>query len=397
MHRTISLFIFLAALFLECQGKQAVIIVPVADLVGNQSGEKAYQALGLCAKPVECCIRLHQLLYNEIVTIEEEKGAEVRIKISSAFYELTRGGIPQTSYWTLKKNLVALEDLVARGIPIKSIPEPLSFNPRKSNASNQKIVALLQPHYDPRTQTTYSVGTRFVRTEKNTQPNEIEVFAFNRHVYAPVTISLPINKCIETSNNRSWDERRDIFLKLLHSWAHPTTGYIPYVWGGCSFTVHENEPHFVSMPAAKGGTLFMPRTQKKMCAGFDCAGLIARAAQLAGIPYYYKNTATIANHLKEISHASDIQDGDLIWFPGHVIVISDVSRNSIIEARAYGQGYGKIHELPINLVFKDIETVSQLLARAREKKMIYRLQKNGSVAHSISTLKILQLSSTLKN
>ncbi|MBI2774813.1 C40 family peptidase [Candidatus Dependentiae bacterium] len=397
MRRVISSLIFLIVLFSVCQGKQAVVIVPVADLLGNQSGEKAYQGLGLCAKPVEFCIRLHQLLYNEIVTIEEEKGAEARVRISSAFYELTPGGAPQTSYWTLRKNLLPMAELVARAIPIDTIPEPLSFNPRKSSGNHQRIVALLQPHYDPRTQTTYSVGTRFVRTEKNTQTNQIEVFAFNRHLNTPLTISLPINKCIESSNDRSWDERREIFLRLLHSWAHQNNGYIPYVWGGCSFTTHENEPHFISMPAAKGATLFVPRTQKKMCSGFDCAGLIARAAQLAGIPYYYKNTATIANHLKEISHARDIQNGDLIWFPGHVIVISDVSRNSIIEARAYGQGYGKIHELPVSTVFKNIETVSQLLAHAREKKMIYRLQKDGSVAHSIATLKILQLSSTLTN
>lgn len=397
MRTVISWLIFFAVFFPLCKGKQAVIIVPVADLLGNQSGEKAYQGLGLCAKPVEFCIRLHQLLYNEIVTIEEEKGAEVRIKISSAFYELKPDGVPQTSYWTLKKNLLPLEDLVTLGVSIASIPQPLNFNPTKIISNPQRIVALLQPHHDPRTQTIYSAGTRFVRTEKNTKTNEIEVFAFNRHLRTPLTISLPINKCIETNNNRSWDERREIFLKLLHSWAHQQNGYIPYVWGGCSFTTHENEPHFISLPSAKGATLFVPRTQKKLCSGFDCAGLIARAAQLAGIPYYYKNTATIANHLKEISHPSEIQAGDLIWFPGHVIVISDISNNSIIEARAYGQGYGKIHELPINAVFKNIETLNQLLSQARQKKMIYRLQKDGNVAHSISTLKILKLSSALRN
>ncbi len=64
-------------------------------------------------------------------------------------------------------------------------------------------------------------------------------------------------------------------------------------------------------------------TQHPM-SGFDCAGIISRAAQMCGIPYYFKNTYTLAHYLKSLSIDTHLQEGDLIWIPGHVMIVSDL-------------------------------------------------------------------------
>jgi hypothetical protein len=375
--------------------QKGVVIVPVADLLGNQGGEQAYQQLALCTKPVTACKRVHQILFNEIVTIQEEKDAEIKIQISSAYYELSPQGVPQITYWTLKKNILPLSELSKSQISLQTIPDPVKFTSNKVKLSAQSIISLIYPHYDPITNMTYSAGTRFVATSNQGSSNVIEVFALDINKKAVAQIQLPSKKCIKLSPSLSWHERKEIFLKLLRSWTRIKKGYIPYVWGGCSFIGIEKEPHFLSVQGQNGCTLFQPLSHKSLCSGLDCAGLIVRAAQIVGIPYYLKNTATIANHLTEITSAHEIEAGDLIWFPGHVIVISDAHKHSIIEARAYSQGYGKVHELALSNVFKDIHHFDQLLAAAQQKKTIYRLQKDGKIAHAISNLKILKLSSIL--
>ena len=160
-------------------------------------------------------------------------------------------------------------------------------------------------------------------------------------------------------------------------------GTIAYVWGGCSLTEPYSGDQFeeINVPSSLDnkqaigyqyiGSTAQPKT------GFDCSGLILRAAQIAGMPYYYKNSTTIATHLKPIDHFSDIKDGDLIWIPWHIMAIGDLKRNIIIEARHYNDGYGKLHAIKLNKLFKDINTFADLFNAIAQKKTLYRLDKIG--------------------
>ena len=387
-------FMTLFAHFVFCtEPTYAVTSVPVADLVGQPADGKTYGALPLFTKPVTACPRIHQLLFNEVVTIEEEIGAQVRISLHSVFYEQTPHGAPQTSFWSLKKNFITFDQLVSKQNSLSVIPQPINFRTKKMGSSQQDTVSLLLPHYDSHTHTLFSAGTRFVVAQQNANNNkDYSVFVIDPHTVTTKIINLPMQKCMHMNHEESMHEKRNRFVNVLRSWAHPEQGFIPYVWGGCSFTHLLRDNHFVEHKETGGVIKFHSQHQhNKPCTGFDCAGMIVRAAQLCTIPFFYKNTATMANHLPEIKGTMKIEEGDIIWFNGHVMIVSDIKKNKIIEARAYSQGYGKIHELPLNAVFKEITTFTQLREIAHEKKKISRLQKDGTVAHTITHLKLFKL------
>jgi len=78
---------------------QAVVIALVVDLVGqpmktycsNKTVADAYRDLPLCGgeqKPERSCPRIHQLLFNEVVTILEEQKDEVRIILENSEFGL---------------------------------------------------------------------------------------------------------------------------------------------------------------------------------------------------------------------------------------------------------------------------------------------------------------------
>lgn len=389
----IMLFVTTLDNFALCtQPTYAVTSVPVADLIGQPADDKTYGALPLFTKPVTACPRIHQLVFNEVVTIEEEIGPQVRISLHSVFYEQTPHGTPQTSYWSLKKNFITFDQLLSKEISLSTIPHPINFRTKKMDCSGQDTVSLLFPHYDSNSHTLFSAGTRFVIAQHESLSKSYSVFVIDPHTITIKLIHLPANKCIRVNYAESMHEKRSLFVNVLRTWAHPEHGFIPYVWGGCSFTHLHHDTHFAQHKENDGVIKFKPiHRHNKPCTGFDCAGMIVRAAQLCTIPFFYKNTATMANHLPEIKQDMKIEEGDIIWFSGHVMIVSDLKKNKIIEARAYSQGYGKIHELPLNTVFKEIDTFEQLRKLAHENKKISRLQKDGTIAHTITNLKLFKL------
>jgi len=129
-----SLFIF----DIKTKSKKAVIIVSVADLVdqkmeklsGPQSVQLAYEQLPLCGgntAPKIACFRIHQLLFNEVVEILEEKEQEIRIRIPNFFYIIPTSNKPQVTYWTLKKNIITFDKIQKYTGDLAKISLPLSF------------------------------------------------------------------------------------------------------------------------------------------------------------------------------------------------------------------------------------------------------------------------------
>jgi ASC-1-like (ASCH) protein len=385
--------------FAEQYPTEAVTVVPIADLVGQALGNaKYYNSIALCAKDgAYGCPRIHQLLLHERVTILEECGEEVKIKIPQVFYE-TDSEDHCAIYWSLKKNFVSLHSLTSKNVDISKLPPGIDYAHKQEH--NNRIVTLCFPYYVNSLRITLSAGTRFLRTQESEKKDSISVYVLNPHTKKIQTLLLPIKLCC-TEIPSSYAKKRALFLKLLNEWAHQKDGFIAYVWGGCSFaTPCTYEPFSIHKGLSyKGKSVsYYVRSELRSAPvnGFDCTGLIVRAAHIAGIPFYYKNSTTIARYLKTLENHT-IEEGDLIWFPGHVIVIANKEKNSIIEARAYAHGYGKVHELPLNKVFKDINTFDDLLRAYAYQEPLQRLMSDGSVAQTISTFKILKLSSIWEN
>jgi hypothetical protein len=127
--------------------------------------------------------------------------------------------------------------------------------------------------------------------------------------------------------------------------------------------------------------------------GFDCAGLILRAAQCCGIPFFFKNSTTIAHYMRPLQPNETIEEGDILWIYGHVMVVADIRRNTIVEARSHYHGFGKVHEIPLHQEFKGMNTFEDLRKAFFNKQGLERLDASGNVVQKITQFKILKFSS----
>jgi len=381
---------------------QALVKVPLCDLVGdsckiNENGNNAvvyYNNLSLCGQRIKNCPRIHQLLFNEIVTILEEKGDECLVKVPSIFYEREDRPERYDTYWALRKNFITFEALSQLGIAQTIFPDPLQYERTGSMAlpSNKKIVVLQVPYYDQKTKQHYSAGTRFV----------LSPLAGNRCGYTVYLFDASTNKCITTViphgvgtiENSTEPVQKKIaqYVTLLRRWTQHK-GFIPYVWGGASCINYCFDDSFSLVKTAQEEFFQRDECLQSPKSGFDCAGLIARAAQICGLPYYYKNSITIKKNLTPVRHKEHLREGDIIWIPGHVMVVASLKNNTLIEARGYNHGYGKVHEIAVDKVFQGIDTFGQLIDCYNARKPVQRLDRKGAVAHRVDAYFLLSFES----
>lgn len=378
------IFLCIHAAYADAQNF-GLVISPVADLFGQPpaKNDQNYAHLPVAGSS-HACPRIHQLLFNETVEIIKETAAEYCIRIPHMFYITKDNGEPQNIYWTDKRHIIPCKNLFKTN-NATYIPKPINF--RSSQKGPYSIVVLTKPWHA--FDMTFSAGTRFIG--KSTW-HAYTVITYHPTRHETTTLKIPTSHAI-LECTRTPAEARKIYIKLLKSWAH-TKGYIPYVWGGCSFSyTHLTGTPFCRRTCGTNHWYEIKNDTHTQKSGFDCAGLIARAAQIAGLPYYYKNTATLAAYLKPVTTIDELKDGDLIWIPGHVMAVGDIHKGTIIEARHYSQGYGKIHEIKLNKVFKDISNFQELFLALQKNIPLERLDNRGDVAQKIKELKILSIES----
>lgn len=387
MLKKIALLCFLYTIIYTTP-RRGVALSPVADLFGS---EHAAASGKRCPLPVAgsalYCPRLHQLLFNETVDILQESKHAYRIRIPNLFFITEHSSKPHQIYWIAKEHIVPLENILPD--EQNAIPPPIEVH--LEDTFDQKIIVLTKPWFSSMLGLTFSAGTRFLLCPTRVS-NSFRAFIIN-----PGTKKLTVQAIPRTDavllQKRTPQEAREIFVALLRSWANEP-GFIPYVWGGCSYTYRNRFSQENTKYENKSGYFYRIKGDEaaQKC-GFDCAGLIARAAQIAGLPYYYKNTTTLAAYLKPITRAEDIRPGDLIWIPGHVIAITDPMKGLIVEARHYRYGYGKTYEAHISHSFKGIKSFADLVRALKTNKALTRLDISGKPVQTIYHYKILSLES----
>lgn len=379
----------------------ALTLVPIADLVDSPLqdiySEKlikdAYNSLPLYSKPNSICLRQNQLVFNEIVTIIKEKGDEVLIEIPNFFYLIKnidevdpslRVKLPINRYWTLKSNLISLKKLQEYGLDITKLPPPISF--AKKDNEYAHVVTLAMPFTDQERKITYSAGTRFIAAQNS--KNAITVYIYDGNKADFILKEIPSHLFINPV--KTHDEKIKQFVALVKRWAHLDNGFIPYVWRGMSFSqasysqpirvpLHDNKLAYEIVDFS-----YSPKS------GFNCSGLICRAAQICGIPFFYRNS--LGFFLDEVKPYESLEEGDLIWMPNHVMIISDMQKNLIVEARGYESGVGRVREVTINEIFKNIHSFEQL-RKIIQKKHFLCLKIINQKINTIPCIKILKLSS----
>lgn len=377
--------------------QRGVIITSVADCLGESIADiqkknptTSYDNIALCTNgPSQICPRIHQVLYNKCVFIVQETDKEVKIQIPDIFFQRKGNRVHHNMFWIAKKNIIPLETLKLHGITEQYLP----CESHKDYSSLKKIVTLIKPFSDQKTGLNFCVGTRFV--VKTEDKDIMRVYAFDPHKLTLITLEIPKNLTLIMHPQTTPVQKIRCMINLLQSWAHHTPGRIPYVWGGCSirqfcrlpFEEHENMEDSITYVRKD---LSYPYT------GVDCTGVITLAAQICGLPYYFKNSITVAQNLASLQSHEAIEVGDIIWIPGHVMIISNLAKNLIIEARHYSQGYGILHEIPLPELFKGINTFSDLKKAYMNQEPLDRLDSNGEIAQTINKFNILRLKSIWK-
>ena len=385
-----------------CLGYQALVTVPVADLLSTPASKlcleipviEYYQQIPLAAtdarKDHNSCPRQHQALFHEIVEVIEEGLQEAKVKIKNAYYLNLSNGQKFHNFWTLKSNLTPLSKIkYAQNF----LPVPIDFaKPGAVNSPN--TITLIRPYQS------WSVGTRFAINPEQTSKHHYLAYCYQASTNSDeqdfIEIKIPKRFARLSEIDLSSEQLRREFVKLVELWTAPHRRLaIPYVWGGCSYIQRLPMTTFeiIQRPGCQKELSYysVPSNHSTIQTGFDCSGLTLRAAQAAGLPYFYKNTATLAHELIEISEADSVQPGDLIWIQGHVIIITDPSRGLCIEARDYGHGYGCVQQIKVNRLFKETANIAQLKEAFLSKKNLSRLDQAGQVVgtYQVKLLKLI--------
>jgi hypothetical protein len=381
----------------------AVVKVPVADACGFQISScthqvsEYYDTLPYAPDTGSYgCQRIHQLLFNDVVTITKEyPGGEVSVEFKGLFF-LDGLHRKRHDFWMLKKDLALLSSLPHK--VRNALPPPVDCQKPVAEYS-QNVLILKEPWFDEKTACLYSVGTRFSRTAE--QDTESSYAVRIADIPKKKVLTTFISKKIATVyTGQTFEAAKKAFLSYIQEWAHPKKGFIPYVYGGSSMREFLNDPKFSRLSGMKckatatfwdrpsAGTL-VPRS------GFDCSNMILCAAQMAFMPFYFKNTFTLMTYLRPLKLGEKLEEGDLIWYSGHVIMVSNVEKNLLIESIGYEAGYGRIHEIPLSKVFHGIQTFDQLIHTHLSRQFLYRLDSTGGSWRSVYRLKILKLSSLL--
>jgi cell wall-associated NlpC family hydrolase len=389
----------------------AMVGAPIVEAVGGsiaQSGykgdpEPVYRRIPLAAVDYRdgSCARLHQLLLHEIVKVEQEEQYEVKVALCSTYYQLKNEQEKRCTFWVLKKNIIPLAELPNTVFaPEVCLPTPISYQkrlPLKNYAT--RCVTLLAPYHDAATGQNFSAGTRFAITQSRTATRasqEYEVYAYDPEKKDFVVTTIPA-ALVVLQRRRTHQEALQLFVRVVRAWAHLADGVIPYVWGGCSF-VHFDSQDILQEQTEQWGArraryFVRPGYDHIPKTGLDCSGLVLRAAQIAGLPYYFKNTTTLESNLKPLAVSQQLENGDLMFFPGHVVVITDVENNLCVEARGYASGYGKVQEISIDRLFLETKNFEDLVKAYHNKRPLTLLARSGDKYAQVLGVKLLKLAS----
>lgn len=335
--------------------------------------------------------RVGQALFNDVVRICEVAGEEVLVAVSDFFIEFP-GNVIHTRYWTHRSNLVFFNELNSEKTSKDIFPLPLAPE-HPERLIDFSVVTLINPWCDE-TGLLYSPGTRFVRSPKEDTENEWGV-RFYQTGQQPRIRTTRIPKSVATLCDKFSPQKQQAeFVQLIRSWAHPAGGgFIPYVWGGMSMGESIKRDSIHKETRAPYGTIYIRAGMKHSNIGFDCSGLILRAAQVARIPFYYRNTKTIASHLEVLKPSAQLEIGDLIMHPGHILIVTDLENNRMAHAKGYELGYAKVEEVAIKEYFDGVQTFAELRERAQQKIPVRILDAQGNRSDKSATITFYRFAS----
>ncbi len=369
--------------------RQVVVAVPVADLVSQPLGLDCHSQAQVRAHYAQVpaswqqsskeCLRVHQAIFNEVLDVVSETPFELEVAIKNSYY----GPGDLQTLWALKENFVFCDQA-----QLQAVPAPINYQHGYIAATSQ-IVTLKSPFYDFVTSKLYSAGTRFCCLEIESLHAKILINNFETGKICATYI--PLFFCHILYPDMTINTKKVDFVDILQSWARlvqKNQKYaVPFVWGGASFRAKAsliNCKNIINRPKSNHELAYR---------GFDASGLILRAAQIAGLPYFYKNSTTALANLHEVSSARLPKVGDILGAAGKgfIVVVSDVENNQFIRAAGVSAGYGYVVENSLNELFLGINTYRELVDCINAGESLTLIGVNGEHRGKLDNLKIYEI------
>ena len=354
----------LQASFLEL----AVIKEAIADMSSSFPAANSPAA----APDDKSCRRAHQGLYNEVVNCIEEQEDQIKVSYNDIIYGFdAKTKEVLKTFWIYKKNLVTLKEL-AEDL-LKTIPS--------ANYAEEPTIVLIYPWKS------FSIGTRFKRVLQNDSPNAFAIERIDYNTNSIVFDFVPHQNAIPEIKQDSGLARK-FFVKIINDLIDKIdqNNVIPYVWGGSSFV----EPYAESNFYKEDGNWHRDGKNNPY-SGYDCSEFVMRMAKIAGIDFPWKTTAAIEKSRRALNDQDLLEEGDLIWVQGHVMIVSNLEQNEIIESRGYTSGYGCVHRATLDSCFDGIANYHDLLNRYYNHQTIKFKDKHGIVSEKEYAFKLLKL------
>jgi hypothetical protein len=383
------LLIAMMIIFSSMEGMIGYFCVPVVDLVAKPfsvSKNKSIAALyeGISISPErgkDSCLRVHQGIFNEQVTILGYQNEQVHIELTNCFSQPMPGLQCPVQFWTRADWVISHEELDHIGIDHTIFPYPIRYD--SCYQSSEEYITLIMPWYDLVTDSLYSAGTRFVII--NDLPEGYAIVLYNYQTQHTASSIVPKSIALPGSFKTA-DEQKKAFVELLQIWCSLDDA-IPFVWGGTSFSYVCCDDKALLEQEYKDGVVRAywnrPAIKQRPYSGFDASGFIMRAAQIVGAPFFCLNSTTVSHNLRSLQHHEALEEGDILWTPGYVAVVGSIERNELIEAQGYARGYGKMHALKLHNKFANIYSWNDFLYSYERGLPLQSLNKDGYIVNTI--------------
>ncbi len=353
----------------------AVITLPILEL--NRHEPHDITDTTLPASPeTKKCHRDHQGLINEQVSIVETNGDAVKIKFDGLIYDFDNSTHePINTFWTYSKYLATLEYLKNNNL-LSALPHP--------DYGAEPTIVLIYPWNN------FSVSTRFKHVPENDTQDGYAIVRIDYTNNTIATDMVPHNCARIETKPENAQQARQIFVDVINTFLDRVArdGVVPFVWGGSSFMrPYSAQDKFY----LKDGLWHREGSENKIYYGYDASEFVWRMAQIAGINFPYKTTWTMEQSLHPLTANGVLEDSDLIWAQGSIMIVSSIERNEVVIAHGYTSGHGCVHQLKLSESFQGINTYADLVADYHAGKPLVMLDKNGQVIRTCETFKLLKL------
>lgn len=320
------------------------------------------------------CPRAHQALFNEIAECHECQDENIKVTFPQVIYgydEQTQ--TVRNTFWGHAQDMIPLTQLSSS---MKNSIPPSEY------AQAPTIVLTYPWNY-------YSMGTRFIHVRENDTKDSYAIIHPNFETNSSYLDFVPHEDAIEEVANTPV-QARNLFVTLINNIIDRVQKephqVIPYAWGGSSFVQLYEDEAFYQQDGA-----WHRKEKNDPYSGYDCSEFVMRMAKIAGISFPWKTSTAIERGLKKLSASDQLKDGDIMWVPGHVMIVSNIKNNELIEARSYSVGYGCVHRLKLENCFENVKTYADLLEHYCNNKPVRFKNKAGDILPKEYVLTFLKL------